>query len=98
MNILSKDIIKEWGITHLSEDEKDAFIERTSTTLFQAILVRALDILSEKEEEELDYLLDKDTTKTQDILLFLQSKIPTFEMLVEEERQKIKDDTLMPVS
>ena len=58
-------------------------------TLYQAVLVKSLDILTSKEEEELDELLDKDNTTTEDVLKFLKSKIPTFEQLVTEERLKL---------
>ncbi|MBI4155665.1 MAG: hypothetical protein HY507_00345 [Candidatus Zambryskibacteria bacterium] len=63
----------------------------SAKTLYQAILVKSLDILSAEEEEELDALLDTDTTTVEDVLSFLKSKIPTFDLLVLEERKKLKE-------
>ena len=97
-NILSNDIVKEWGLQSLSEAKRVEMVDRIGRVMYQAILVRALDILSEKEQTEFDLLLDEDTTTPDDVLGFLQSKIPTFEQLVMEERQKLKDDLLTPVS
>lgn len=64
-NILSKDIIKEWGLENLSPDKQEETVERIGRILYQAILVRSLDILSEQEQEEFDQLLDKDETTPQ---------------------------------
>lgn len=89
------DIIKNWSLRGKSEAELSPEILRIGKTIYQAILVRSLDILSGKEEEELDALLDKDTTTTEDVLKFLKSKIPTFDMLVKEEREKIKGGLVM---
>ena len=97
-NILSNDIVKEWGLQTLSEPKQVEMVDRIGRIMYQAILVRALDILSEKEQTEFDLLLDEDATTPDDVLGFLQSKIPTFEKLVLEERQKLKDDLLVPVS
>ncbi len=63
---------------------------------YQAILVRSLEVLSAVEEEERDRLMDNDRTTQEDILLFLESKIPTFEKLVLEERKNLKEDLLIP--
>ena len=87
-----KETIKEWGIVSLNESEVTDSTFGIGRLLYQAILVKSLDILSEKEETELDTLLDNDATTPEDVLTFLQSKIPTFSLLVKEERAKLKDD------
>lgn len=96
MNILSKEIIQEWGLSKLPEEKQVELVERIGRMIYQAVLVRALDILSEKEQVELDLLLDEDTTTPQDVLVFLNTKIPTFERLVQEERISLKEDILVP--
>lgn len=60
-------------------------------TTYQAILVRSLEILSSHEETLLDKLMDKDSTTTQDVLAFLKSKIPTFDLLLKEEQLKSQE-------
>jgi len=97
-DILSKDIVKEWGLGALPLEKQIDIVDRVGKMIYQAVLVRALDILSEKEQTEFDLLLDEDTATPQDVLAFLQSKIPTFEQLVLEERQNLKKDLLIPVS
>ena len=90
-----KDIIKEWNMKAKSEAEVAPEVLAIGKTIYQAILVKSLDILNEKEEEALDTLLDKDTTTTGDVLKFLKSKIPTFDILVKEERERIKSGLVL---
>ena len=97
MNTLSKDIIKEWNLSSASPEEQKSALENIGRILYQAILVKSLDILSDTEEEELDGLLDKDTTTTEDVLKFLKSKIPTFDLLVKKERDNIRQGFLAGV-
>lgn len=96
-NTLSKDIINEWGLASLSEEKQLDVVERLGKMLYQAVLVRALDILSEKEQVEFDLLLDEDTTTPEDVLAFLKSKIPTFDNMLNDEKQSLKREILLPV-
>lgn len=94
---LSKDIIKEWGLQSIPLEKQEEVVERIGRLLYQAILVRSLDILSEKEQDDLDKLLDKDDTTPQTVFAFLESKIPTFQDLMRDEKASLKRDILMPV-
>ena len=96
MNILSKDIIKEWGLSGLPEAKQVEMVSRVGKILYQALLVRSLDILSDKEQQELDLLLDKDSTTPKEVLLFLKNKIPTFEQLIKDECKSLKEELLLP--
>lgn len=96
MNIpISKDIIKEWGLQSMSPEKQEEMVERIGRMLYQAILVRSLDILSEKEQNEFDTILDNDDTTPQNVLAFLESKIPTFQTLLSEEKMNLKRDILV---
>lgn len=97
-NILSKDVIQEWNLGTLPQAKQIELVERIGRILYQAILVKSLDILSEKEQTEFDLLLDEDTTTPDDVLAFLQKKIPTFEKLVLDERKSLKEDLLIPIN
>lgn len=96
-NILSSDIIQEWGLGSLPQEKQIEMVERIGKIIYQAILVKSLDILSEKEQVEFDLLLDEDTTTPDDVLGFLQKKIPNFEKIVLEERNNLKNDLLIQV-
>lgn len=96
MQLLPKETVVEWGLQNLPEEKQVEMVDRIGRFIYQAVLVRALDILSDKEQEEFDVLFEKDSTTPEDVLRFLASKIPTLEALVAEEREKLKDDILVP--
>lgn len=95
MNPLSKDIVSEWGLGDLPQEEQIDMVDRIGRLIYQAVLVRSLDILSEIEQEEFDLLLDEDTTTPEEVVLFLERKIPTFKILLKEEVAKLKADILV---
>jgi hypothetical protein len=87
--------IQEWGLQNRSPEEQADYIERIGRLVYQALLVRSLDLLTDEEQTELDLLLDEEHTTAEDVLVFLASKIPTFEILRKEEIEKIKKDILV---
>lgn len=93
--ILSNDIVKEWDLTSVPVEKREEVVNRIGRILYQAILVRTLDILSDIEQDELDELLNKNTTTPKDVLLFLKSRIPTFDILLREERDALKGQILL---
>lgn len=95
MNPLSKDIVSEWGLGELPLEEQIDMVDRIGRLIYQALLVRSLDILSEVEQTEFDLLLDEDTTTPEEVVLFLERKIPTFKLLLKEEVNKLKSDILV---
>lgn len=95
--VLTKDIIKEWGLEYETPEKQEELVEYIGRILYQAILVKSLDILSEKDQDEMDYLMDNDDTTPQTVLAFLQSKIPTFDDLLKEEKLNLKRDLLIKI-
>lgn len=95
-NILSKEVIAEWGLESLPEIKQIEMMDRIGRMLYQAMLVRSLDILSEEEQTEFDAVLDKDNSTPKDVLEFLKSKIPTFDQMMDEEREKLKAELTVP--
>ncbi|HRH26582.1 MAG TPA: DUF5663 domain-containing protein [Parcubacteria group bacterium] len=96
-NILPNDIIKEWGLQSLPQEKQLEMVERIGKIIYQALMVRSLDILSLDEQEEFDELLDQDSTTPDDVLGFLQKKIKNFDKIVLEERRSLKNDLLIEV-
>ena len=95
MNKLSQKIINEWHTEEMTEQEQADFVAQIGRVLYQALLVRSLDILSEVEEAQLDLLLGRDETSVEDVLVFLEKKIPTFDMLLREEIENLKKDVFV---
>ena len=93
--ILSKEIIKEWKLETLPDLKREEVVNKIGRILYQAILVRTLDILSEEEQDELDDLLNKESSSPKEVLLYLKKKIPSFDDLVREEKENLKRDILL---
>jgi hypothetical protein len=91
-NMISKDMVGEWGLQNLPPEKQAEMVERIGKMMYQMILDRALDILTDEEQKDFDVLLDKEGTTPENILQFLASKISTFEQIVTEERLKLKKD------
>jgi len=56
------------GASQSSEEKQMEMVDRIGRLLYQALLVRSLDILAESEQVEFDALLDEDATTPQDVL------------------------------
>lgn len=84
--------VKEWGLGSLPKEKQEEMVERIGKLLYQAVLSRAMDILTEKEQVELDLLLDEDTSTAEDVLKFLASKVSSFDTITAEEKTKLKTD------
>ncbi len=97
MNTISNDIVNEWGLKTLPRETQVEMIDRIGRVIFQAVLVKSLDILDEDEQIELDSLMDQDESTPESIMEFLSTKIPTFNQLLLEERQSLKRDVLIHV-
>ncbi len=90
MDFINPEIIRDWKLEHLSAEEQLDVLDRVGRLLYQAVLVRSLDILSEKEQGELDTLLDEEETTSADVYAFLNTKIEKFGDLVFEEREELR--------
>ena len=97
MNTISNDIVNEWGLKTLPKETQVEMIDRIGRVIFQAVLVKSLDILTSNEQIELDSLMDQDNSTPESVMEFLATKIPTFNQLLLEERQSLKHDILIPV-
>jgi|GEM_PF-3557767 len=89
---VSTQTINDWGLSSLTEAQGIEAVDTIGRLIYQAVLVRSLSILSEKEEKELDDLLDKDETTPKEVLAYLQSKIRNFGEIVKEERDNLKKE------
>lgn len=87
--------VKEWGLEGLDRNDQEKMLEKISGLLYQMLVSRAGDILSENEQKELDSLLDGDNTTPKDVLVFLNDKISNFEDVLKEVREKLKEEMML---
>lgn len=79
-------------LSGLTDEEKIGVLKKIGSVLYQKILLRALEILSDEKKEELDKITG-DPSFSQEILLnFLTQEIPNLENIINEETEKISAD------
>ncbi len=90
VELLNIDLVKELGLDSLPPEKKAALIDQMSEVIESRINLEVLSILTEEEKGELDKVLDSDG----DMVEFLKSKIPNFEILVAETIANFKKEII----
>ncbi len=88
---LRKAIVKELGLEALSPADQDSAIERIGAVVFQKVLMRAFEQLSDADRLELEKAVS-DPSKPEVLFTFLQAKVPNFDQLIKEELANFKAD------
>ena len=90
VELLNVDLVKELGLDSLPEERKAALIDQMTEVLESRISLEVLSILTEEEKKELDQVLDSGG----DMIEFLRSKIPNFDLMVAETIANFKKEML----
>jgi len=88
--LLNINLVKELGLDSLPAEKKAALIDQMMEVVESRINLKVLSILTEEEKKELDKVLDSDA----DMIAFLKSKIPNFEIMVAETIANFKKEIL----
>lgn len=91
--ILKQNIVKELGLDLLSAEDQEKALLSIGKIIFQAVLIRIMEVMSVKDKDELDKLLSKKIGE-EELLTFLQSKEPNLDKIVEAEVIKFKEESL----
>ena len=92
MNSITNTITAEWGIDQFTPEEQLDILERVGALVYQAILVRASESLVDIDKVEFELMLGEEGQNPEDVLLFLDKKIPHFSEIIQEETQKVKKE------
>lgn len=93
-NILKQNIIKELGLDKLSEKEQEEVLLNIGRIIFQSVLIRTMEELSDKDKNEFEKILSEKQNDEGAILGFLQSKLPNLNDIVNEEVAKFKQESV----
>ena len=82
---LQKVIFKEWGLSNLPEAEQQKKLAQIADLLFQSIVFKGFDSLSDADQDKLDSLLEgvEEEKRPQLTLSFLEAHLDKFKELVE---------------
>lgn len=92
--ILQKNIIKELGLDTLPEKEQEEALLSVGRIIFQSVLIRTMEELSEADKDEFDKILSDKSNDEEVILGFLQKKIPNLDEIVNDEVVKFKQESV----
>ncbi len=93
MNPLLQKIIEEFGISTLPKEKQEEIVARIGGIIYQAVLMRVLDQMTESEQDEFDALLEKGALP-EETFSFLKEKVPAIEQIIKEESDAFKKETM----
>lgn len=97
MDILPQDISALLGLDALPEKEKNEMLAKVAELLHQAIIARALTVMSAQMQNEFEKLLGGNP-KPEEVAGFLQASVPDFSEIVEEEIKRFKEESVTVMS
>ena len=92
MNPIQNNISKALELENLSPEERQEILIRVGTVIYQNVLMRVMELITDEEQNEFEKILDNNG-KPEEIFSFLKNKVPDFEKIIEEEALKFKNKT-----
>lgn len=90
MNPIQNNIKNALELDKLPPEEAQEIILRVGALIYQNVLMRVMEIMTETDQDEFEKLLDNDG-KADEIFSFLKQKVENFEKIIEEEAIKFRD-------
>ena len=89
---INDNIIKTLGIDTLPEEQQKDAIERLGSLVYQEVMLRVLDIMSDEDKDSFEKLIE--TNPDPEIMFtFLNEKIPNLNEIIDEEAKKLRDES-----
>jgi len=92
-NKMQQSIIHALGINLLPPNEQDAVMAQLGGLVFTAVMEKSLDKLQEKDQKELEGMIDSDES-VEKLFDFLGDKVPNIQEIIKEEAEKIKTESI----
>lgn len=89
---INADIIDILGIKNLGEEEQKDAMEKMGGLVYQEIMLRAIDMLSEEDKNDFEKIITENPNP-EAMFDFLEEKIPNIEEIAREEAEKFKTDS-----
>lgn len=94
MGKIVSNLATEFGLDTLPAEKQQQILDRIGTIIYQAVLMRAYDILTETQKAELEKKLEGATDNAEVLFTFLAANIPNFEHIVEEEIARFRAESM----
>ena len=87
-------IVSAWGLESFPPQQQDEMIAQLTELVYQAVVLKAMDMISSKDQAELDALMDKHSTDATKVMEFFAVRIPDFNAVIQKEVMSIKERTV----
>lgn len=85
-------IIQSLGLDALPANQRQEMLSRLAAVVYQEVVVRALTVMTDDDKEKFDQILS--TSNDPEVLLaFLSEKLPNLKEVIEEEANKLRQET-----
>lgn len=91
---LKANLITKLGIDKLPPEKQADLLLKIGETIFQAVIARVIEELSEEDRIAFDRILDEKKDDEDAVFTFLQSKLPNLDEIVNEEIAEFKKESL----
>ncbi|MEI8360996.1 MAG: hypothetical protein WCG01_02625 [bacterium] len=91
---LQQNILKELGLENMAPEKKAIVMEKIGKVIFQAILIRVLEGMSESDKERFDEHLKNNPDDMEALFGYLEKNVLYFSDVVEQEILKFKKESL----
>ncbi|MCK9578677.1 hypothetical protein M0R01_04300 [bacterium] len=92
ISIHCKDIIRELNLEYLPEDEQVKMIEEMSDVVYEKIILKVLEKLTDEDSVALTNFLSQE--KLEDATNFINERIPNFEEIIDDEITNFQEELI----
>jgi hypothetical protein len=90
---IKQDVVKALGLDALPPEKREEMLLRIGKIIYQRVIMRVVNEMSEKDKTEFDELLGEKHDDEEAILKFLREKVPNLDQIVEEEMIGFKKES-----
>ncbi len=89
---MDSDFMKEFGLDRLPPDKRDEALAQIGRIIYQGVLIRALDRLSEQDQRDFERLLNDHPDDEQVLTDFLEHRVPDLDAIIQDEIAQFRSD------
>lgn len=89
---IKKTILDMLELHKLPESQQIKMLEGIGQVVYEAVFMRVMEALNEKQQAEFTAALDRAKTPD-DVVSYLTEHVPNFDQLVQEEVEKFREDS-----
>lgn len=97
MDKIKKTLGEMLDLQNASPEEQEAMLDMVAKTVLQGVLAKVIEAMNEEEEDNFEMFLEQDPNPEQ-LVVYLQERIPNFEEVVQQEAESFKQhaEKVMP--